>query len=69
MHIAAQGGHVNTVKLLINKGADIDIKDNTGVSALRINTDLLPHFLTLEKATCILHMYYYMYLVILNFLK
>ena len=44
MHIAAQGGHVNTVKLLINQGADIDIKDNTGVRALRINTDLLPHF-------------------------
>ena len=45
MHIAAQGGQANTVKLLINKGADIDIKDNTGVSALRIIANLLASFL------------------------
>ena len=34
LHIAAEGGHVNTVKSLVNNRADINIKDNDGVRLL-----------------------------------
>ena len=32
LHIAAREGHMNTVELLINNGADINIQDTDGVS-------------------------------------
>ena len=32
LHIAAREGHMNTVELLINNGADINIQDNDEVS-------------------------------------
>ena len=32
LHMAAIGGHKDTVEYLINKGADIGIKDVNGVS-------------------------------------
>jgi len=31
LHLAVEGGHMNTVKYLVNKGADINIKDDHGV--------------------------------------
>ena len=32
LHIAARQGYVKTVECLVEKGADISIKDNNGVS-------------------------------------
>ena len=32
MHTAAGAGYIHTVKHLVKKGADINIKDNRGVS-------------------------------------
>ena len=32
LHLAARGGHMNTVEFLFNNGADINIQDNDGVS-------------------------------------
>ena len=32
LHLAVEGNHMNTVKYLIDKGADINIKDDSGVS-------------------------------------
>ena len=32
LHLAAVEGHVDTVKYLVNKGVDINIKDINGVS-------------------------------------
>ena len=32
LHLAARKGHMNTVELLINNGADINIQDTDGVS-------------------------------------
>jgi len=32
LHLAFEGGHMNTVKYLIDKGADINTKGNFGVS-------------------------------------
>ena len=38
MYMAAEGGHEEMVRLLVDKGADINIKDNNGVSILpRVN--------------------------------
>ena len=34
MHTAARGGHEYTVKTLVKKGADMNIKDKVGVSDL-----------------------------------
>ena len=33
LHVAAEGGRVGTVESLVAKGADINIKDDKGVSA------------------------------------
>ena len=33
-HIAAEGGYVNTVKYLVVQGANVNIRDNTGVRVL-----------------------------------
>ena len=32
LHLAVEGNHRKTVKYLIDKGADINIKDDSGVS-------------------------------------
>ena len=32
LHLAVEGNHMKTVKYLIDKGADINIKDDSGVS-------------------------------------
>ena len=32
MHFAAEEGYVSMVKFLVDKGADINIQDNAGVS-------------------------------------
>ena len=32
LHIAAGGGYINTTEHLVKEGADINIKDNSGVS-------------------------------------
>ena len=32
LHFAVEGGDMNTVKYLVDKGADINIKDDHGVS-------------------------------------
>ena len=32
LHVAAGAGHVDTVEYLVNKGANINIKDDDGVS-------------------------------------
>ena len=31
LHLAAEGGHAGTAQLLVEKGADINVKDNDGV--------------------------------------
>ena len=31
LHLAFEGGHMNTVKYLVDKGADINTKDDRGV--------------------------------------
>ena len=31
LHLAFEGGHMNTVKYLVDKGADINTKDDHGV--------------------------------------
>ena len=36
MHIAASKGHDYTVKRLIQKGADMNIRDNNGVSETKV---------------------------------
>ena len=38
MHIAASKDYERTVKCLVNEGADINIKDNTGVSIILYTT-------------------------------
>ena len=38
LYMAAEGGHEEMVRFLVDKGADINIKDNNGVSILpRVN--------------------------------
>lgn len=32
LHMAAEGGHKNVVDYLVDKGADVSLKDNAGVS-------------------------------------
>lgn len=32
LYVAASGGHVDTVRFLVDKGADINVKDDRGVS-------------------------------------
>ena len=32
LHLEVKGGHMNTVKYLVDKGASINIKDDHGVS-------------------------------------
>ena len=32
LHAAAEGGHVDVVKYLVDKGADVDTKDGIGVN-------------------------------------
>lgn len=34
MHIAVKNGHINIVKLLLQKGANVDAKDATGLTPL-----------------------------------
>ena len=38
LHVAVEGGHMNTVKHLVDKGADINTKDDHGVSVNASNT-------------------------------
>ena len=37
LHLAASGGHALTVKSLLDKGADISITDEDGVSYMRLH--------------------------------
>ena len=39
LHWAADGGHVDTVKSLIEKGADVNRKDNEEVNECNCTTD------------------------------
>jgi len=32
LHVAVEGGHMNTLRYLVDQGADINTKDNRGVS-------------------------------------
>ena len=36
LHLEVEKGHMNTVKYLVNKGADINTKDDHGVSVQRL---------------------------------
>ena len=38
LYMAAEGGHIEIVRYLVDNGADINIKDHNGVSVLlRVN--------------------------------
>ena len=39
LHWAADGGHVDTVRYLVDKGDDINMKDGHGVSELEYTAD------------------------------
>ena len=39
LHHAARGGHVGAVELLLQAGADVNIKDNVGVSEYDYSTN------------------------------
>jgi len=39
LHKAAERGHVDAVELLLQAGADVNIKDNDGVSEYDYSTD------------------------------
>ena len=41
LDVAIEGGHMNTVKHLVDKGADINTKDDHGVSVNASNTFLV----------------------------
>ena len=41
LHVAARRGHVHTVGYLVDKGADINIRDRYLVSLLTICADLI----------------------------
>ena len=39
LHFAAGGGHVDTVRCLVDKGADIELKDESDVSPWEYTAD------------------------------
>ena len=41
MYMAAEGNHMKMVEYLVTKGADINIKDNDGVSIYETNDKLV----------------------------
>ena len=47
LHEAAKGGHIDTVELLINKGADIHQKDQHGKNVHKDIAIYLPFYLSI----------------------
>ena len=39
LHVAARAGHMDTVRCLVDKGADVNIQNNKGVSECEYTAD------------------------------